>query len=432
MNRRESVYFVLTVALILGVGMLQSWNVALAIVNFALISAIMALGLNIQWGYGGLFNAGVMGFTAVGGLAAVLISMPPVVDAWNAGGSGVIFAITLILLAGTMANLVWRRFPHSAGRTIAISIVLVIGFVLYRRLFDSSVQAIEGVDPSISGYLGGLGLPILLSWPVGGLLAAGVAVIIGKIALGLRSDYLAIATLAIAEVVVAVLKHEDWLSRGVKNVVGLPRPVPFEVNLQKSARFQEFAYAVGVDLVEASSIVVKLCYTGLLVCVLAMLFVLCETALNSPWGRMMRAIRDNERAAAAMGKNIKARHLQIFVLGSAVCGIAGAIVTTLDGQFTPGSYQPLRFTFLIWIMVILGGSGNNFGAILGGVVVWFFWIQVEPMSLAIADLLASQLDEHSPLRIHLNSSAAHLRFLLMGIFLLLVMRFRPKGLIPER
>ena len=77
----------------------------------------------------------------------------------------------------------------------------------------------------------------------------------------------------------------------------------------------------------------------------------------------MRAIRDNETAAEAMGK-MKARHLQVFVLGSAVIGIAGAMLTTLDGQFTPTSYQPLRFTFLIWVMVIIGGSGNNWGRFL--------------------------------------------------------------------
>ena len=86
---------------------------------------------------------------------------------------------------------------------------------------------------------------------------------------------------------------------------------------------------------------------------------------------MMSAIRDNEVAASAMGKDITWRHLQVFVLGSAVVGIAGAMLTTLDGQFTPASYQPLRFTFLIWVMVIVGGSGNNLGAVIGGFIIWF-------------------------------------------------------------
>ena len=103
----------------------------------------------------------------------------------------------------------------------------------------------------------------------------------------------------------------------------------------------------------------------------------------------MRAIRDNETAAAAMGKNVTARHLQVFILGSAVVGIAGAMLTTLDGQFTPTSYQPLRFTFLIWVMVIIGGSGNNLGAVLGGFVIWFFWIEAEPVGLWLIELITS-------------------------------------------
>ena len=106
---------------------------------------------------------------------------------------------------------------------------------------------------------------------------------------------------------------------------------------------------------------------------------LAERALHSPWGRMMRAIRDNRDAAEAMGKDVTRRHLQIFVLGSAVVGIGGAMLVTLDGQFTPGSYNPLRYTFLIWVMVIVGGSGNNWGAVLGGFLIWYVWVMAEPV-----------------------------------------------------
>ena len=208
--------------------------------------------------------------------------------------------------------------------------------------------------------------------------------------------------------------------------------MPYEVELQKSNWFTEFADAIGLRLIEASSIFVKLCYTGLLLLVLLALFLLCEKALNSPWGRMMRAIRDNERAAEAMGKDVTRRHLQVFVLGSAVCGIAGAIATTIDGQFTPASYQPLRFTFLVWVMVIVGGSGNNWGSMLGGLLIWFFWIQVEPIGLFLIEFLTSWMRPESPVRQHLLDSAAHMRLLTMGLFLLIAMRFRPKGLIPER
>ena len=93
-----------------------------------------------------------------------------------------------------------------------------------------------------------------------------------------------------------------------------------------------------------------------------------------------------------MGKDIKARHLQIFVIGSAVVGIAGAMMTTLDGQFTPGTYNPLRYTFLIWVMVIVGGSGNNLGSILGGFLVWFVWIEAEPLGTWLMSMVTSGMD----------------------------------------
>ncbi len=146
----------------------------------------------------------------------------------------------------------------------------------------------------------------------------------------------------------------------------------------------------------------------------------------------MRAIRDNENASEAMGKDVTARHLQVFILGSAICGIADAMMTTLDGQLTPGTYQPLRFTFLIWVMVIVGGSGNNLGAVLGGFLIWFLWVQVEPMGLLLMQLITSGMAEGSPLKVHLIESAAHMRLLTMGLVLLLVLRFSPRGLIPER
>ncbi len=424
--------FALMFALLLIVGLAQSWSLSLAILNLCLISAIMALGVNIQWGYAGLFNVGVMGFAALGGLAGVLISAPPVAEAWQAGGSDVFIALVIILLTIGAAIFAVKRLPKGAVRKAGLVIVIVVGYFSARAFFDPAVEAIEAVEPAKTGYLGGFHLPILVSWIVGGFLAAGVAWIIGKIALGLRSDYLAIATLGISEIIVAVLKNEDWLTRGVKNVSGLPRPVPYEVDLQQALWFQDWAVTLGMSPIDLSSIFVKLCYAGLFAGVLLILLWFSERALNSPWGRMMRAIRDNETSAAAMGKNITGRHLQVFVLGSAVIGIAGAMLTTLDGQFTPASYQPLRFTFIIWVMVIVGGSGNNLGSVLGGFLIWFCWIEAEPVGLWLMDLITSGLPEGSGLRKHLIDSAAHMRLLTMGLILLLVLRFSPRGLIPEK
>lgn len=428
MTLRTFGLFALVAVLILGTGFVQSWNSALLILNMGLVSAVMALGVNLQWGIAGLFNVGVMGFVALGGLAVVLTSVDPVPEAWAAGGPRILLALVTggLVIAG--AAWLWKR----VHRGWAVAAFLIAGFFVYRWLLDPAVQAVEDVDPAATGYLGGLGLPVMLSWPVGGLLAAGAAWIIGKIALGLRSDYLAIATLGIAEIIIAILKAEDWMARGVKNVTGLPRPVPYEIDLQNDPGFVEAAAGFGMDPTTASTIYVKLGYAVIFTVILVILLVLAQLALKSPWGRMMRAIRDNETAARAMGKDVTARHLQVFVLGSALCGIAGAMMTTLDGQLVPGTYQPLRYTFLIWVMVIVGGSGNNLGAVLGGFIIWFLWVQVEPMAQGAMGLITAGMAEDSAIRAHLMDSVQQVRLLTMGVVLLVVLRFSPRGLLPER
>ena len=431
-NLKITLLFALVVFLILITGFVQSWNTALLILNMGLISAIMSLGVNLQWGFAGLFNVGIMGFVALGGLAAVLVAAPPVYEAWSVGGiriiAAIIFGIIVIIAIGLWIKKIVNRRQKFWG---AILIALA-GFFIYRAIFDTGVVAVEAVNPASTGYLGGLGLPILMAWPIGGLLAAAAAWVIGKTALGLRSDYLAIATLGIAEIIIAIIKNEDWLARGVKNVIGLPRPAPYEIDLQQNDKFVSTANSIGIDPVTASTLYVKLIYAGLFSIVLIVIFILAQRALHSPWGRMMRAIRDNEVAAEAMGKNVTGRHLQIFILGSAICGIAGAMMTTLDSQLTPGTYQPLRYTFLIWVMVIIGGSGNNLGAVLGGFIIWFLWVQVEPIGQFLMVILTSGLADDNSLKLHLMDSVAHMRLLTMGLLLLLVLRFSPRGLIPEK
>ncbi len=431
-NIKTYLLFAAVFLLIVITGFIQSWNSALFILNMGLISAVMSLGVNLQWGIAGLLNVGIMGFVGLGGLATVLISMQPVPEAWNAGGPRILAGLLFGVLTITLSVWVYKKIKNARWRFISILIFLVCSFFVYKSILTPGVVAVEAVNPAATGYLGGLGLPVLLAWPVGGLLAAGAAWIIGKTALGLRSDYLAIATLGISEIIIAILRNEDWMTRGVKNVAGIPRPVPYEIDLQASENFVNRAASFGLDPTTASTLFVKIAYAGLFGLVLLLLVWLSQRALNSPWGRMMRAIRDNETAAQAMGKDIKSRHLQIFILGSAVCGIAGAMMTTLDAQLTPGAYQPLRFTFLIWVMVIVGGSGSNLGSILGGFLVWFLWVQVEPIGYWLVDLITAPMDPQSPVRLHLLDSVAQMRLLTMGLFLLLMLRFYPRGMIPEK
>ncbi|WP_460275757.1 branched-chain amino acid ABC transporter permease [Celeribacter sp. ULVN23_4] len=418
---------------ILTIAMIQSLSVALGILTLGVISAIMALGNNIQWGYAGLLNVGTMGFAAIGGATAVWIAAEPVPDAWRAGGKDLASAAALMLVA--VACIILAKRYLRAHPKVLISVISVIGIVAYalgRPLFFAAVDAIEAVDPAMLGFIGGLGAPIMLAWIFGALIAAGAAWLIGKVALGLRADYLAIATLGIAEILVAILKNEDWLTRGVKNVTGLPRPVPYEVDLVRADWVVYLSQFFGVEADDLANILVRLSFCTLFIAVLLVLTWLAEKALRAPWGRMMRAVRDNETAARAMGKDVTRLHLQVFVLGSAIVGLAGAMLVTLDGQFTPGTYQPLRFTFLIWVMVIVGGSGNNWGAILGGLVIWMLWVEAEPIGTFALGVFTSFLPETSPFKEHLMSNAAQMRVALMGLILLLALRFSPNGMIPEK
>ena len=436
--------------LIILVGFLQSWSIALSILCFCLISAVMTMGANIQWGYAGLINFGIMGYTALGGLAAVLVSVPPVKEAWQVGGLNMILSALLIALIVFSVRFITKKYKKSKRRNYGIALVIIAGLILLRLISGPAIESIEAVSPATTGFLGGMGLPILFSWIVGAFFAGALAYVIGKIALGLRADYLAIATLLISEIVIAVIKHEDWLSRGVKNVIGLKRPVPYEIDLQGKewfinmvAKLNEKSLNLITDtiekqevlkqlVIEGSSVFVKLCYAGLFTAVVIILLIITQKALYSPWGRMMRAIRDNEEAADAMGKNVVKQHLLIFILGSAIVGIAGAMMVTHDGLFTPGSYRPMRYTFLIWVMVIVGGSGNNFGAILGGFVVWFVWIESAPVAAYLINFFTSGLVETNQFKQHLINSVPYFRYLMMGTGLLLIMRYRPRGILPEK
>ena len=449
-NLNVIVAYSIMMGLIILVGIFQSWNIALSIFNLCLISAVMTMGANIQWGYAGLINFGIMGYTALGGLAAVLISVNPVQEAWSAGGLNILLSFFLIVGIVLAVKYFLKKYEKSKTRTYIIATIIILGIIIIRFISEPGIEAIEEVNPARTGFLGGFGLPIIFSWIVGALFAGGLAFVIGKVALGLRADYLAIATLLISEIVIAIIKHEDWLTRGVKNVIGLKRPAPYEVNLQQTnwfinlvekfnsgklnliSDFDEKQAALNQFVIEGSSVFVKLCYSGLFLVVVIILLILTQKALYSPWGRMMRAIRDNEEAANAMGKNVVKQHLLIFILGSAIVGIAGAMLVTQDGLFTPGSYRPMRYTFLIWVMVIVGGSGNNFGAILGGFVVWFLWIEAAPIALFLINFFTSGIPETNALKAHLIESVPYFRFLMMGLGLLLIMRYRPKGILPEK
>ena len=162
----------------------------------------------------------------------------------------------------------------------------------------------------------------------------------------------------------------------------------------------------------------QIAYLAIVATLVLVAYLLVERQVKAPWGRMMRAIRDNELAAAAMGKQVEARRLQAFVFGSALMGLAGALFVHFNRSVTPEAIDPMIATFLIWIMLILGGSGNNRGAILGAAVIWIIW--------SVSELLTDRL----PTEIAVQAKYA--RVFIIGLTLQLVLRFRPEGILPER
>lgn len=376
--------------------------------------AILALGLTIQWGYAGQFNAGVMGFVALGGFCAMLFSVPVNDAFWGTElpgelGRVLLYGLAAILVVVGATKLDRLGVPKKLRTFIAVILALVLYLVII-----SLLREVTSEIQSRAGFVGGFGLPAWTGWIVGGALAGGVGYFIGYVCLGLRSDYLAIATLGIAEIIKAFLKNSDWLTRGTATVSPLPWPTPGPSEL-------------GFTLARAI-------YLSVTAVVIAAIFFLLTRAYNAPWGRMIRAIRDNEVSAAAMGKDINKRRLEIFVLGCILMGIGGGMLGTFNSLFDPQGYLPLNHTFLVLVMVILGGPGNNLGTIFGAVAVYIIWIMSEPLALFLMQLAVTfgegAFGWDAPG--NMDSRALQARVLVIGLLITMVLRFAPKGLLPER
>lgn len=396
-------------------------NITLLLVqSFAF--ALIALGLNIQWGYGGLFNFGIMGFLMLGGAAVTFVSYPMNGAFWASEGPMMLGraliafgAGALLVLGAARADRIGIKGRWKATLTI---VAWIAAYFIYRSQIDPAVAYIESAG---GGWVGGLGLHPILGWAFGGLLAAGVAYIIGKICLGLRTDYLAIATIGISEILRALLKNMDWLTRGTLTVSPIPWPVPLPQTLQ----------AQGVSIAD-SFVYARLGFLAVVLVVLGLVFYLVQRAYGGPWGRMMRAIRDNHIAAASMGKNVTRRQLEVFILGSILMGIGGAIHVSFAQIYDPGSYQPINSTFLIWVMVIVGGAGNNWGAVFGALLIYLAWMISDPVAQALFNTISQWTSDLGWGAIpEIQSRASQMRVLVLGLVITIALRFAPRGLIPE-
>ncbi|TFH87784.1 branched-chain amino acid ABC transporter permease [Billgrantia azerbaijanica] len=412
--RREVALFSALLVAVLGVYALMGTAYSTRMLVEAACYAILALGLTIQWGYAGQFNAGVMGFVALGGFSAMAFSVPVNEAFWASELPGELGLALLYLVAAVLVVFGATRLDRlGVPRRLRTLIAVALAVVLYIAVIGTLRGVTDQIESRVD-FVGGLGLPPWLGWIVGGALAGGVGYFIGKICLGLRSDYLAIATLGIAEIIKAFLKNSDWLTRGTATVSPLPWPTPGPAEL-------------GFTLARAL-------YLSLTAVLIALIFFLLHRAYHAPWGRMIRAIRDNEISAAAMGKDINRRRLEIFVLGCILMGIGGGVLGTFNSLFDPQGYLPLNHTFLVLVMVILGGPGNNLGTIFGAVAVYIIWIMSEPLALFLMELAVSVGESAFGWEVvgNLDSRALQARVFVIGLLITLVLRFAPKGLLPEK
>jgi len=327
----------------------------IGIINYVVFFAItagtygiLALGLNIQWGYTGLFNIGIAGFYALGAYATALVSGPPP-SAWD----GRIFG--------------GFELPFLAGLLAAVVVCGIVAFLI--------------------------GIPTLR----------------------LRSDYLAIATIGIAETIRLVLKNESWLTNGVWGLQQIPSPFYDPIHGGVKAFLGNHPDLPGW-IHGLFSKAYNWFYLFLVLAILFVLYLIIERLVHSPWGRVLKAIREDEDAVAMSGKNTFSFKLQAFVLGAMIMGIGGGLYAYYARFISPSSFKPLYGTFLVWVMLILGGSGNNRGAILGSFVVWGIW--------AGTDFLT----EYFPFS---ATQAASLRVIIIGVLLQVILLWRPQGLLQR-
>ncbi|MDB6000065.1 MAG: branched-chain amino acid transporter permease, partial [Rhizobacter sp.] len=230
---------------------------------------------------------------------------------------------------------------------------------------------------------------------LGGLVTALVGWLVGMATLKLRSDYLAITTFGIASSIQLLANNLDGLTGGSRGLVGIPRPFD-------SLGRPDSTYA----------------FMAMVLVLLAVLYVALEALLRSPWGRVLRAIREDEVVCAALGKNVVRFRMTAFVLGAVLMGLSGALYAGFVGATSPAEFMPIM-TFQIWAMLIVGGSGSNAGAIVGTFVIWALWT-----------FGGGFLVSHLPAQYQTQGGA--IRAILVGLILVVTLLVRPQGLMGKR
>jgi branched-chain amino acid transport system permease protein len=293
--------------------------------------------------------------------------------------------------------------------TASILAIAVLGLNLQwgnTGLFNGGVVAFFGAGAygalilggtPTAGQLGGFGLafPVAL---VGGMAAASaLAWVVGVLTLRLRHDYLAIATFGVAVAFENVMRNAEWLAGGARGVRGFERPLRDVVT-------DGFTY--------------NLLFLLVVLAILALVFLFLERLVASPFGRLLRAIREDEEAARSLGKAPARVRLTAFVTGSAILGLSGGLYGAFYAFISPQDVLP-TLTFQIWAMLIVGGAGNNRGAVLGAFLIWGAWTAS-----------GWALSRFAPVDWQLYTGS--IQFALIGAVIVGMLLWRPQGLMPER
>ncbi|ADV14333.1 inner-membrane translocator [Mesorhizobium ciceri biovar biserrulae WSM1271] len=251
--------------------------------------------------------------------------------------------------------------------------------------------------PDDAARLGGLGLPIVVGW-AGAMVVGGIAAALtGMATLRLRSDYLAITTFGVAVVVQLVALNAQKLTGGPFGIGFIPRPFGSLAETPLLFNLSNLAVVAAVTLVA---------YFAL------------EHLSRSPWGRVLKALREDERAAISLGKSARFYRVQAFAVGGAIMALAGALQAHFTGFIAPDNYLPI-LTFQVWVMLIVGGSGSNLGAVVGSILVWAIW--------AGSGTLTSILFPPEQ-----QARAAALQIAAIGVMLCVILLVRPNGLFGDR
>ncbi|MEO8243472.1 MAG: branched-chain amino acid ABC transporter permease [bacterium] len=268
----------------------------------------------------------------------------------------------------------------------------ISGFVAIGAYASAILTTPETVD-----RIGGFGWPIGLGWIAAAVITAGAAAFTGYATLRLKADYLAITTFGVAVVVQLVALNAQGLTGGPFGVAFIPRPFAGVQAEPVLFNFANLAVIAGVTLAV---------YLGL------------ERLSRSPWGRVLRALREDERAAIALGKSARSYRIQAFAVGGGVMGLAGAVQAHFIGFIAPDNYLP-TLTFQVWAMLMVGGSGSNRGAVLGAIVVWAIWVGAGAFSAAVVPG-------------DWQARAASLQIVAIGVMLCLILLWRPQGFFAPR